>query len=341
MYCCTNCFLDKEIKGFIENNSNKQGDCDFCQTKNVSLVDTRELQDQFFPLLDIYKIDEKGSNLVQKLNEDWAIFRLESEDITKKLLNSIIGEQLQYQDLLNNKVSVIVLPETEELIENWEAFKVELKSENRFLIKNPADLELIEEVLPVRNYTKGKIFYRSRISNTSEGLPSEKMGKPPHKLAKAGRANPQGISYLYLAQSIKTTLYEARATFLDYVTIGEFKLLENIEVITLRTSYQVSPFLEDFSIEKYIKNRGFIDLLENELSKPLRRLDNELDYLPTQYLCEFIKHLGYDGVEYGSSLHENGINLVVFDESKLECIATKVHEISKINIESDIIETIQ
>ena len=81
-----------------------------------------------------------------------------------------------------------------------------------------------------------------------------------------------------------------------------------------------------------------MDLLETELSKPLRRLDNELDYLPTQYLCEYIKHLGYDGVEYGSSLHENGINLVIFDETKLECITTKVHEISKINIESDVLE---
>ncbi|WP_430968318.1 RES family NAD+ phosphorylase [Spongiimicrobium sp. 2-473A-2-J] len=330
--------MDKEIKGFIENNSNTNGDCDHCDTKKASLIDCKELQDHFFPLLDIYEIAEDGVELSKVLDEDWSIFNITAEKITKSLLTSIIDNHEKYQPLIENNVKLVHHTETEDLIQNWEAFKIELKNENRFLIKNPADLELVEEVLPVRSYTKGKIFYRSRISASSEGHLPTNMGKPPHKLAKAGRANPQGIPYLYLAQSTKTTLYEARATFLDYVTIGEFKLQENIKVITLRTSYQVSPFLDDFSVEKYVKNKAFIDLLEAELSKPLRRLDNELDYLPTQYLCEYIKHLGYDGVEYGSSLHEDGINLVIFDETKLKCTSTKVHEISKINIESDVLE---
>ena len=233
MNCCANCFLDKEIKGFIENNSNINGNCDHCGTKKVSLIDCKELQDHFFPLFDIYEIAEDGIGLSNVLDKDWSIFNFTDETIAKSLLLSIIDNHEHYRPLIENEVKLVHHTETEDLIQNWEAFKTELKSENRFLIKNPADLELIEEVLPVRNYNKGKIFYRSRISGSSEGHPPNKMGKPPHKLAKAGRANPQGIPYLYLAQSIKTTLYEARATFLDYVTIGEFKLLENIRVTYL------------------------------------------------------------------------------------------------------------
>ncbi len=335
MNCCTDCFSDNELKGFVYSNSNTNGACDFCEKDNTETINPQELQDQFVPLLDIYSIDEEGTDIVSALQKDWNIFKIEDHAKIKELLIAIFtGLEEDYTEILNSNVSISIPSETVDLIDNWNSFKEEIKKENRFFIKNPADLESIEETFPVREYSKGKIFYRSRISNDENGYPTEKMGKPPHKLSKSGRANPQGISYLYVAQSVDTTLFEARATFLDYVSIGEFKLLENTKVITLRTSFQVSPFLEGFSIEKYVKNKGFIDLLENELSKPLRRQDNELDYLPTQYLCEYIKHLGYGGVEYGSSLHEGGINIVFFDDTKLDCVGVKVYEVSKIDIES-------
>jgi hypothetical protein len=83
--------------------------------------------------------------------------------------------------------------------------------------------------------------------------------------------------------------------------------------------------LEDFMI--YLP---FITKLEQELSKPNRRNDSELDYLPTQYLSEFIKSIGYDGVEYQSSLYAEGYNLAIFNTDKFECINVEVREISKI-----------
>ncbi|MDE1206043.1 RES domain-containing protein [Tenacibaculum larymnensis] len=334
MNCCTDCFLDKELKGFVYSNSNIVSICDFCGKQETETINTQELQEQFISLLNIYVVDENGQDIVSTLQSDWGIFKIDDPKIIKKLLEAILdGLEEDYSRFLNSKIRLSIPSETIELINSWNSFKNEIKKENRFFIKNPADLESIAETFPVREYSKGKMFYRSRISNDENGYPPEKMGKPPHKLSKSGRANPQGIPYLYVAQSIDTTLYEARVTFLDYVSIGEFKLIDNIKVITLRDSFQVSPFIEDFSIEKYIKNKEFIDLLESELAKPLRRQDNELDYLPTQYLCEYIKHFGYDGVEYGSSLHKGGINLVIFDETKLECKSTRVLEVSKIDIE--------
>ncbi len=335
MNCCANCFTDNELKGFINSNSNNDNSCEFCSTTNTKVVNVKELQELFTPLLNIYSINEDGFDIVTALQNDWNIFYIKDHESIISLLKAITTDLDQdYSRLFTSNVRIKIPSETQELIDNWESFKKEIKEENRFIINNSADLESIEEVFPPRNYNRGKIFYRSRISNDEIGYNPSDMGKPPHKIAKSGRANPKGIPYLYVAQTIDTTLYEARATFLDYVTIGEFKLLENIKVITLRTSYQVSPFLDGFSIKKYIKHKTFIDILEHELSSPLRRQDNELDYLPTQYLCEYIKHLGYDGVEYGSSLHEGGINLVIFNDNKLECTQTKVYEVSKIDIQS-------
>ena len=129
-------------------------------------------------------------------------------------------------------------------------------------------------------------------------------------------------------------MYEARATFLDYVSIGKYKLKKDIKVISLLTSSQVSPW-GNISLDEYVKNKSFLNKLEHDLAKPLRRQDNELDYLPTQYLCEYIKSLGYDGVEYSSSLDEDGINLVIFNDEKLECNSVEVYEISKIKIQSN------
>ncbi len=76
--------------------------------------------------------------------------------------------------------------------------------------------------------------------------------------------------------------------------------------------------------------KQFISLLESDLIRPLRRHDSELDYLPTQYLCEFIKSLNYDGVEYSSSLNPDGFNIALFNDDKIECISANLYEVSKI-----------
>ncbi len=332
MNCCTECFIDIELKGFINSNSNKTGNCDFCENHDKPLVDVLELQAMFITLFDIYQIDTNGFSLEEALQNDWSIFNTNSKLKIVELINALCqGLDEEYRELLAGLVRIVVPDETKELIQNWESFKEEIKKGNRFFFNNKANLQSIENILPIRGYSKGKIFYRSRISDYEFGHPVDKMGKPPYKLSKSGRANPKGIPYLYLAQSIETTMYEARATFLDYVSIGKFVLEEDINVISLRTSYQVSPW-SDFSLEDYIKNKQLLDRFETDLAKPLRRQDNELDYLPTQYLCEYIKSLGYDGVEYGSSLHDGGINLVVFNDEKLTCKSVEVHEVSKIEI---------
>ena len=159
------------------------------------------------------------------------------------------------------------------------------------------------------------------------------MYNPPAEKAKAGRANPLGISYLYLANDIKTTLYEARASLYDYVTIGNFRLKDDIKVINLRgDTYDPIPLSEKEVLEDFLIHLPFITKLEQELSRPRRRSDNELDYLPTQYLSEFIKSMGFDGVEYQSSLHPSGYNLAIFNSTKLECIKVGIYEIASIDL---------
>ncbi|WP_421093997.1 RES family NAD+ phosphorylase [Pseudarthrobacter sp. CC4] len=53
-----------------------------------------------------------------------------------------------------------------------------------------------------------------------------------------------------------------------------------------------------------------------ELSKPVRRSDNGVEYAASQYICEFVKSIGIEGIKYASSVHPGGHNLVVFNEKR-------------------------
>ena len=75
--------------------------------------------------------------------------------------------------------------------------------------------------------------------------------------------------------------------------------------------------------------RAFSDIAR-EIAKPLRRNDSSLEYLPTQFITEFIKSKGYAGVSYTSTMGTGGTNIAVFDESLFECKSVHVVEISSI-----------
>lgn len=160
------------------------------------------------------------------------------------------------------------------------------------------------------------------------------MGAPPANSASAGRANPVGISMLYLCDSVQTTMYEIRAGVYDYVTVGTFELLSDIEVINLADLDKISPFFaaNSYGID-YIRqavNIDYLRIIGQEIARPLRRHDSALDYLPTQYISDFIKSKGYAGIEYSSTMCKDGINLAVYDENLLKCISTTVYDVKSL-----------
>ncbi len=82
------------------------------------------------------------------------------------------------------------------------------------------------------------------------------MGAPPCGVSSGGRANPEGISYLYLSNKPKVTLYEIRAGIYDYVTIAEFKLKQDIQVVDFNPIDKISPFREEIDFVNYRINRN-------------------------------------------------------------------------------------
>jgi hypothetical protein len=342
MNCCIECFSSPYLKDIIIRNDLK-GNCEFCFSDGTYIYDTKELSLIFQNILDLYSVNNEIGNAIQVQIEADFPNKIFSNKILEEsrsgLLKAIVENDFEsYSHLFENNVIFTFINDSigEELINplqiSWDKFAEEIKSRNRFHIQNTLDLDKLKILL--NRYSKpihkGRIFYRGRISS-SVGFEIVNMGNPPSEKSKSGRANPTGISYLYIADQLETTLYETRASLLDYVTIGKFRLKENIKVVNLRGNiYDPILLAENEELEDFMIHLPFISKLEQELSKPNRRNDIELDYLPTQYLSEFIKSIGYDGVEYQSSLYSEGYNLAIFNVEKFECINVELHEISEI-----------
>lgn len=342
MTCCPECFVDVEIQAIIKSLAqNKVGRCSCCRQENVPIVETGDLLDSFDPLFSLYEetTNPTAMPLHTTIQTEWKIFA--NNQTAAKIVTHLLSD---YSDksLKGNHVK-LKNDGTTGSDEIWQSFVDEIKHTNRFFINNNAIVRDIVSKL-LQRHTKilkaGTSFYRARICDSKNGFSNpDDLGRPPHAKAAPGRANPQGISYLYLANNLKTTLFEVRASYLDYVCIGTFELQKDITIVSLNDIQHISPFIEDINLQEYVQNKTILNHFREALSKPLRKTDSDLEYLPTQYLCEYIKaSLKVQGVEYASAMYKGGINYAFFEDQDFRCTQTQTVEVTKIDMEEVVVE---
>lgn len=335
MNVCGNCFNDLEIKKFVETTSDEVGVCDYCKNQDVSILNLDELLDFFAEFLEIFVLDaELGIPILGLMDRDWKIFSENTN--SEELLNNILASV--ELGIVNAQTPVYYIEEIVSCVNHWDVLKDDLKWKRRFLtdVETIIDLGWDAIFYATTSLTNDKILYRARIHSqeNSEVYNSAKMGCPPREFATRGRANPDGIPYLYLSEHHKTTLYETRVTYLDEVSVGSFKLLEDKELLLVDFTNSSSPFLSMGNIVDNAKSRLLQEAISLDLSKPIRRYDSHLEYLPTQFICEFIRYVtGADGIIFDSSLHKGGINYVIFSYDKFECIKVEKYHVTSVNID--------
>jgi len=337
MYCCPNCFSDSFLQKHIQAKSTLTGKCSFCKSNDVALLNPEELFDRFEPLLALYTRSRKGIPLIHLLQTDWSVFNMIGSRVQQKLLKAISCNPSIYRTKYNP-----VFAKERNNIEQWEKFREELKHRNRFF---PEQAPLINDLVPFGKYIGvileigAQNFFRARINISDKPFDISEMGKPRKNIASNGRANPIGIPYLYVASDIKTAISEVRGNKGEVVTIAEFQIIDKLELADLRDPKStISPFElnEENGLELIYKNMPFLTLLGNELSKPIIPREANLEYLSSQYLCELLKHIGFHGIIYKSSVSD-GNNYVIFNDEKLEAIETYQYEISDIQTFAHII----
>lgn len=356
MILCHKCFKDSEVVNAIKR-LNRQGKCTVCGSSNVYIYDTdndMELRDSFDELISIYtpieslpagypKADLKL--LTEELNNTWDIFNSLDKTQIYNLITGICKEKYaELPQLFDGLVGVTAHQDKTYLEEmsilrtnRWEDFVSDLKTKNRFHT-NHINTKILEIFCSYRRkpYKKGEILFRGRISS-EEGYTIEEMGAPPSEKATAGRANSLGVRCLYLANNLETTIHEVRAGAFDYITIGQFELQEDIIVVDLRSIDKISPFLPDLDCMQYATNKEVLRKINKEMAKPLRRNDSPLEYIPTQYISEFIKSIEYEGsaeyagMEYDSTVSPDGYNLAIFTPDLFKCVSVETYRIEELN----------
>jgi len=337
MYCCPYCFSDSFLRKYIIANKNQDGKCSFCGSENVAIIKAEYLFDLFEPLLNIYKKDDNGNSIDELIQSDWDVFAIEGSFNRQNLLKSISNNSNFIKFKYKPAFSV-----EQKNIEQWENFREELKHSNRFFPNNAPTIEILEpfgKYLGVKIEKSTQSFYRARINSAGRPFEITEMGKPPKKYVSNGRANPIGIPYLYITSKIDTAIAEVRAPKGETVTIAEFELKDKLELADLRNPKStISPFeLEEEELELIYKNLPFLEFLGKELSKPIIPREADLEYLSSQYLSELLKHIGFHGIIYRSSIAE-GNNYVIFDDERLRVVNTYQYKIMDVKTSSKKIE---
>jgi RES domain-containing protein len=155
--------------------------------------------------------------------------------------------------------------------------------------------------------------------------------KPRLKFATEGRANPKGISYLYLATEKKTAMSEIRPWVGSSISIAQFRVNKDLRIINC-SKFSGRQF-------SYIKHKDLPDNdkhklavwadIDNAFSEPISLSDQTSDYVPTQILAELFKSKGFDGVAYKSSLSA-GFNVVLFDLDAADLFSCQLEEVESV-----------
>jgi len=332
--CCPECFDDRGLrKNIIPSLSSNRGNCGFCGTSGVVLVEPRKLADVFEMLISIYEPDPEGKTLVEWMKEDWQLFSHDFMDVAhaKELLSEILDDG----DIVRKTFSPSATYKSEGLV-RWETLRDELMYKNRYFLDVKLDTDRLVELLdhlPADDMPER--WYRARIQTDDTAYPIEKMGAPPKHLATHGRANPTGIPYLYLGSLPETAAAEVRPHTGEVACVADFTVSATLKAVDLRNPRKlVSPFLlaDASAIGQLRADITFLERLGEELTRPVLPRSAAIDYIPSQYLCEFIKKSGKDGVIYRSSVSA-GMNIALFDPAKAVGGKVSLYNISRVTVD--------
>jgi hypothetical protein len=230
-----------------------------------------------------------------------------------------LAEVLNDGEIVRRLFTPSIIYETDRLLK-WEQLRDELMFGNRYFPGTELDDARLANLLSFLILDPDELptnWYRARLLHRENAYEISEMGAPPKKLATHGRANPAGIPYLYLGSNEPTAIAEIRPHTGEHACVANFTTPQNLKIADLRNPRRsVSPFLlgDEEAIGFMRADIPFLARLGEELTRPVVPQSAAIDYVPSQYLCEFIKKCGYDGVMYRSAVGE-GENLALFDPS--------------------------
>lgn len=201
---------------------------------------------------------------------------------------------------------------------------------------------------------EGHKFYRAQIGSdgyvsrenefgelceTDQPAPHKKERmKPISGSATEGRANPKGISYLYLTSDLETAIAEVRPWVGLMVSVSALKIKKDLTLIECADFKEFEnnkpPIIKSDHLSKDAKNKlvkwSYIwSSIDKAFSEPINSTDRTAEYVPTQIIAEFFKSKGIDGIAYKSSVSK-GVNVVLFDLDMADVLYSFICEVKSV-----------
>lgn len=185
-----------------------------------------------------------------------------------------------------------------------------------FLLKLQGMKEFTEEQCQRKDEILKK-YSTKQIYGFSEG----ESRVPPPLFRKAGRLNTASDAYLYAAFDRDTAIHEMRPSIGQSYSIAEFRLNKEVKIADL-TGRTISPEKDNTSFH----------FLADKISEPNTDNVDEFYHI-TQHMAHMIQEKGYDGIMYKSALKKEKNNILLFDETNVDFIASEIVEINDVNID--------
>jgi len=366
MIICNKCFASEQIQETIEMYGTigkwSKGKCPTCQSVGAYLLDT-ENASEYVPelaewLSDLISCFQTEENLPQsfprkhlgmlktELKKNWNLFAdgVDDEDVYE-IITSVCADLYAFSpELFDKPVGLSFRSDANILQEHsliyekaWDDFVYEITNVNRYHART-INLDVFKRILSHLRITipKDTEYYRCRLTDNEIPFDPAQMGPPPVGKASSGRANAAGISCLYLANDVRTTIAEVRAGVFDNATVGTFRLKHDIQVVDLRKINKLCPVGIGMNYADYALNRKHLEKIDSEMARGLKRGDHSIDYVATQYITDFVKSVrvldekgepqnAYYGIVYNSTLNPGGYNLAIFYADVFECVKTQLY----------------
>ncbi len=208
-------------------------------------------------------------------------------------------------------------PRVGNAVAGWLEFEESVRERNRF-VPDGAYLERVIDGCLKRTtmIPNGREFFRARIipfdpaGEPTAGLPNDQMMAPKPHQAAAGRLNPEGIPYLYVASDIETAISEVRPWQDARVSVATMHLNSGRTCVDLRDISDI-----DDTTPLYWAAYMF--------GRPVHREDT-VRYAATQLISEHLKARGLDGIIYQSVTSSSGHNVAFFEPAAASVVETRM-----------------
>lgn len=251
---------------------------------------------------------------------------------------AIMGMEAEFSDDAHYEE---IVPRDEHWQQEWDSFEKQIKTEARFFSRTAAahlgelfdridemrtedGRSLVETIGPATNITH---LYRGRVFQSEEPLqkamkrPDLELSAPPAWAAASGRMNAKGISVFYGATAPEVALAEVRPPVGSWVALLRFEIIRPLRLLDLAALGNVlergSIFDPDYAYR--LGRMMFLRTLSGRMSRPVMPDDQEMEYLPTQAIADYLSTGGQaslDGILFPSvQVGGNGVNAVLFHKA--------------------------